>query len=168
MFATARATAQSCCSRCSGVQPTCSARSVDDFDAVQAEQAGDVLAEHGLLANGLDESQLHGRIEDLERHSGEAGAGTDVNEAVRGIGTPGEDAGERVEEMLGADGFGVAQGGEVELPIPVEQLALIGDERHYLSAGEMNMEELLRSSGRVCPLQGIIFDNEERAGGMPV
>ena len=50
--------------------------------------------------------------------------------------------------MLGADRLGVAEGREVELLIPIEQLALIGDERHDLSTREVNMEELAGAASK--------------------
>ena len=45
--------------------------------------------------------------------------------------------------MLGADGFGIADGGEVELLIPFEQFFFIGGQGHHLTPRDVNVEQRL-------------------------
>jgi hypothetical protein len=51
--------------------------------------------------------------------------------------------------MFGADGLLVADGGQVEFSIPLQQFALIGDQSHQLSAGQVYTERGERRVGQV-------------------
>src|SRR5512142_1984625 len=113
------------------------------LNALQTEQADHVLAERGFFADRFDQRELHAGVEDLEREARKAGAGADIDEPTGRSRAPGQDAGERVEEVLGADRLGIADGGEVELLIPFEQLALIDAEHADLTRVQRDAEELL-------------------------
>jgi hypothetical protein len=51
--------------------------------------------------------------------------------------------------MLGADGFHVADGRQVELAIPFHELALIGGKGPHLPPGQVDIEERLRFTDQV-------------------
>lgn len=69
--------------------------------------------------------------------------------------------------MFGANRFRITDGSQVELLIPVEQFALVGEQRHDLSSGEMNMKEFLRALDKFFHTMKIIFQKKIRQAEKP-
>ena len=100
-----------------------------------------MATEVGFFADRFDQGQFKAGIKDLERQSRKTGPGADVDQAGGGDILPGQDTGERIQEMLGVDAGFFTDGGQVEFLIPLKQFTGVDLESAELFLGEADAEE---------------------------
>jgi hypothetical protein len=123
--ATARATAQSYRSRYFLSWPTSSARACTTSTRSSPKHPTTCRQNSAFLPTDSTSVSVERRVENLERNAREAGPGANVDQAGRRVISPGQQAGQRVEEMLGAHALHIADSGQVELFIPIQQLLFV-------------------------------------------
>jgi hypothetical protein len=102
------------------------------FDAMGPDLGGEMegadgfVEEGGLLGAGLGQGDVDFGAEELDGESGEAGAGTVVEEGAAGAEVSGGE--EALAEVAADDVLGGADGGEVEAGVPLENEVEIGEE----------------------------------------
>ena len=108
------------------------------IDVRQSKGARDFAEEGGLLMVGLDQGEREVRSPELDGKAGESGAGTYVGDRFKGFyhrghrGRLGEEVAsgeEALAEVAGDDGFGFADGGQVDAGIPAKEYI---DIRRYI------------------------------------
>ena len=100
-----------------------------------------MAAKLGFLAHRLDQHQRQRGIEDLQRDARETRTCSDINQAGgRGI-TPGQHAGQRIEEMLGADAFRLADSGQVKTRVPLQKLFFVAFEAGNLPGSQADSKQ---------------------------
>lgn len=98
---------------------------LDECDIFQAEGLDDMAAKIQFLTDRIDQGELNARVEYLERDAGKACPGSDIDQPLGDFASPGEQAGERIEEMFGADAFHIPNGSQVKAGIPIQQLLFV-------------------------------------------
>ncbi len=81
-----------------------------------------MLAEGGFFADGFYQGQVNARAVQLERNTRKACSRADVDDFVILQGGESLQAGERIQKVLDADAFTLANGGEVKLLVLGKQL----------------------------------------------
>ena len=111
------------------------------IDVRQSKGTRDFAEEGGFLMVGLDQGEREVRSPELDGNAWESGAGTYVGDRFKGFyhrgrrghrGRLGDEvaSGEKaLAEVAGDDGFGVADGGQVDAGIPAEEYI---DVRRYI------------------------------------